>query len=328
MRRLLILLVVGLFAGCGDDDGKTEVWIYSSIYPQVIERLEPKLDAAFPDVRFRWFQKGSEQIAARLNAEFASGDVNCDLLMTSDPFYYAQLAERGLLLPYESPQAASVPVGMRANDHAFTTVRVPVMVIAVNHERFKGALPASFRDLVDRRFDGKLSMGDPLKSGTNFTTVAALSRKYGWDYFQGLRKNDIIAAGGNSAVLHRLETGERPVGIVLLENLLPRLAKGAPITVVYPTDGAVPVPSPIAILKSSPHPELARRVYDLFFSTEVQASIVSGHMYSPLPEAAPPVGARAWKDVPLYPWNAEFVETVRKDRDAIKRRFREIMKGG
>ena len=33
-------------------------------------------------------------------------------------------------------------------------------------------------------------MGDPLKSGTNFTTVAALSSKFGWEFFEALRNRD------------------------------------------------------------------------------------------------------------------------------------------
>lgn len=326
MRRWAFWVLLLALAGCGGDD-QNEIWIYTSIYPQVIERLEPELQAAFPDVTFRWYQKGSEQVAARINAELASGDVLCDLIMTSDPFYYAQLEDQGLLLAHASPGAAAVPEGLRDPENAFTTVRVPLMVIAVNHERLTPSEhPGSFKALQESRYEDKVSMGDPLKSGTNFTTVAALSKLYGWDYFQALRDNGVVSAGGNSAVLHRIETGERPIGIILLENVLPRIAKGAPITVVYPSDGAIPVPSPVAIMKSSSNPELAKRVQDLFFEPALQKAIVQGYMYSPLPQLEPPAGGRPWKDVAMYPWSARFVEDVKTERDHIKKRFREVMR--
>lgn len=315
------------FVACGSDDDANEIWIYTSIYPRVIEQLEPQLATAFPDVTFRWYQKGSEQIAARINAELASGDVLCDLLMTSDPFYYAQLADRGLLLPHGSPGAANLPAGLRDPEDEFTTVRVPLMVIVVNHDRVPTAdHPDSFKTLVLPQYKDKVSMGDPLKSGTNFTAVAALSKLHGWEYFRALRNNGVVSQGGNSAVLHRVETGERPIGIILLENVLPRMAKGAPLTVVYPEDGAIPVPSPVAIMKSTSHPEIAKRVQDFFFTPDMQAAIVAGHMYSPLPSFAPPAGGRPWESIELFPWTPTFVDDVKRQRNTIKKRFREVMR--
>lgn len=324
MRLLLLILAVLTLPACGDDDA---LQIYTSIYPHVLKRMEPELAKQFPDIEIRWFQKGSEQIAAILSTELEAGGTRCDLLMTSDPFYYEQLADAGHLMRYRSPAAEAVAGALRHSDDAYTTVRVPLMVIAVNHDHLPpDQHPTSFADLADARFAGKVSMGDPLKSGTTFTTVAALARTLGWDYFEDLRKNDLIAAGGNSATMHRLETGERPVGIILLENLLPSLEKGAPITVVYPSDGAIPVPSPVAILKSTDKPEQAKQVYDFLFAKVMQDAIVSGFMYSPLPTHAAPAGAKPWKDLALYPWSAEAFAWVKKERYAIKKRFRAIMR--
>jgi len=325
MRRLLLLLCLLVTSACGSEDDAFH--IYTSVYPQVIREMEPLLAKRFPGVTFRWNQMGSEQIAGRLSAELEAGETPCDLLLTSDPFYYAQLAQAGKLLPYDCPAASSVPAALRGPGGAYTTVRVPLMVIAVNHHHLApDQNPTSFADLADQRFAGKISMGDPLKSGTTFTTVAALVRTLGWEYFEALRANDVLAAGGNSATLHRLETGERPVAVILLENLLPSLAKEAPITVVYPTDGAIPVPSPVAILKSTDQPELAKEVYDFLFSEAIQDVVVSGFMYSPLPEHRPPAGAKPWNELALYPWSAESLAWVKDNRDDIKKRFRAIMR--
>ncbi len=330
MRRAFILipclLLALLPAGCGGDDGD-EFRIYTSIYPQVIERMKPKLEAEFPDVDFLWFQKGSEQIAGRIGIELETGSSRCDLLLTSDPFFYAQLAEAGHLLAYESPAAAAVPAGLKDPAGMFATVRVPLMVIAVNHDKLpKDQHPTSFEDLTDARFRGQLAMGDPLKSGTTFTTVAAWVRKYGWDFIAKLKANEIVSAGGNSAVLRELESGARPVGVILLENLLPSLENGAPITVVYPSDGAIPVPSPAAIFKSTKRPELAKKVYDFLFSRAMQDEIIAGYMYSPIPDNPPPAGGRPWKELALYPWDAEALAWVKQERGAIKKRFREMLR--
>ncbi|MCP5070587.1 MAG: extracellular solute-binding protein [bacterium] len=328
MRRQALLLLLPLLglAACGDD-GKTELFIYTSLYPHVIERMEPALHEAFPDVRFRWYQKGSEQVAVRLNAELAAGNTECDLLVTSDPFYYAQLKDAGELLVHKTEATSSVPGALKDPDGAFCTVRIPVMVLAVRKDLESGLWPANFSDLTEPRLAGRVTMGDPLKSGTNFTTVAALESAHSWDFFVALRDREILAAGGNSAVLRRLETGERAVGVILLENLLARGAgESSPVQVVFPKDGAIPVPSPIAILKRTDQPELARRVFDFFFSTRIQDAIVAGHMYSPLPDHPPPTGAPAWSALTLFPWTNAFLEQVKQDRDAIKTRWRQVMR--
>ncbi|MDJ0976137.1 MAG: extracellular solute-binding protein [Planctomycetota bacterium] len=329
MRALALLLLVPLLAvaGCGDD-GTPEIWIYTSLYPEVIEEMEPALKAEFPNVRFKWLQKGSELVAVRLNTELAAGDTKCDLLVTSDPFYYLQLKEAGELLAYETDATQAVPDVLKDPDGAFCTVRIPVMVMAVRKDLEASARPRMFSNLAEDRFEGRVTMGDPLKSGTNFTTVAALSTKYGWRYYEELRKGGILAAGGNSAVLRRLESGERAIGVILLENLLARGDLGAdnPILTVFPSDGAIPVPSPIAIMKRTEEPDLAKRVYDFFFSEKMQAAIVNWHMYSPLPAHAPPKGAPAWSTLKLYPWTNAFLRDVKERRDAIKERWRQVMR--
>lgn len=328
MRRLRCLLLLSLLGlvRCGDD-GKTELSIYTSLYPHVIERMEPALAEAFPDVRFRWYQKGSEQVAVRLNAELASGNTACDLLVTSDPFYYAQLKEAGELLAHRTDATKAVPEILKDPDGAFCTVRIPVMVLAVRSDLDPVLRPKAFGDLTEPRLDGRVTMGDPLKSGTNFTTVAALSSKHGWAFFEALRNREILAAGGNSAVLRRLETGERSVGVILLENLLARDAGAEnPVQVVFPEDGAIPVPSPIAILRRTDEPELAKRVFDFFFSKPMQDAIVAGHMYSPIPDRPAPAGAPSWSSLTLFPWTNAFLHQVKQDRDAIKTRWRQVMR--
>jgi iron(III) transport system substrate-binding protein len=198
------------------------------------------------------------------------------------------------------------------------------MVLGYNPESVAPP-PLSWEDLKSPRFLGKLSMGNPVESGTAFTATAMLARAFGWEWFAQLRRGDLIAAGGNSSVVNRIETAERPVGIVLLENILKAAKKGSPIKPVYPADGAIAVPSPIALLADSRHPELARRVYDWFFTQEAQAAIVRGSMYSPVPGMPAPEGARAWAQVPLMKWDAQILGELYTGRAQLKARFLETV---
>ena len=205
------------------------------------------------------------------------------------------------------------------------------MVVAVNTNRVAaGARPRTFRELAEPAWAGRVTMGDPNRSGSAFTAVAALARKYGWEYFERLRANGIVAAGGNSVVLSRVMTGEKEAGIILLENLLQAREQtpGAPLDIVYPEDGAILVPSPIAIMKTTAAADAARRLYDFFLSDAGQAAIVSGWMYSPFDHVQPPAGARPWREVfsaPLLPWTFDYLRDTTRAREEIKRRFNMIV---
>ena len=173
-------------------------------------------------------------------------------------------------------------------------------------------------------------MGDPLSSGSTFTAVAALTGKYGWEYFEALRKNDVVSAGGNSKVLERVSTGEKEVGIILLENLLKAKKDNpdSPAEIIYPADGAILVPSPIAIVKTTGAPDAAKRIYDFMLSDAGQKAIVRGNMYSPIERIAAPEGARSWGEVygnTLIAWSPEYLRETMARREEIKQRFSRIM---
>ncbi len=335
-RRIVFALPILLafaFAACGKSAStkSSKITIYTSIYENVIANLKPLMEMEFPDVEIEWYQKGSEEVAAKINAEIASGKVNADIVMTSDPFWYLELKNKGLLLDYESEHASILPAELKDPEHAFTTVRMPVVVMAYNRDKVKAEeAPKRFDDLNAERWAGKATMGDPLASGSAFTAVASLTKTYGWDFWQAQRKNKMVAAGGNSSVLNRLVTGEKEVGIILLENLLKAKADNpeAPIEIIYPADGAILVPSPIAIFKSCAAPDAAKKIYDYLLSQPGQNAIVAGNMYSPYPQVSPPKGAKTYAEIsakPLVTWSNEFLRDTLAQREEIKKKFSEIM---
>lgn len=337
LRQLARLLVAALsipaLASCGStDSGKPVVTIYASIYENVIADLDVVLAEQFPDIEVQWYQKGSEDVATKVNAEIAAGEIKADLIMTSDPFWYEELKDAGHLMAYESPAAAGIPDSLKDPDHAFVTVRMPVMVMTANATKVSEAdQPRSFKDLADPKWAGRVTMGNPLQSGSTFTAVAALVDTYGWEYFESLRANQTVAAGGNSSVLNRVASGEKDAGIILLENLLQahRENPDHPARIIYPEDGAILVPSPIAITSSCKHPEAAKRIYDFMLSETGQRALAEqGFMYSVMDGIEAPPGARPWSEIfnhTLVTWSPEVLHRTREAREPIKADFSRIL---
>ncbi len=294
--------------GGASAEGPVELWVYTSVYPEVLQTLEGPLQAAVPGARVQFFQGGSEKVAARFEAEEEGGGSPACVLLTSDPAWLEDLTARGRLRPYVSPRALEL-------DRAFVTptwtaARLSLMVMA-------GPAPGSWAELADPAHQGRFSSGDPLASGTTFSTLAAWEQAFGWPWVERLSANGWMAAGGSSAVIARMKSGERPIGVVLMENLL---ARGIPYTL--PAEGAVPVPGPAAIPAGCAHPLLAMAVVDWLLSPEAQALFVAGQMYSPFPGAAPPAGAPPLEQLPRMALPPGFWSTLAAEGPALKDRFR------
>ena len=326
MTPRLILAVTLLFAGCRIEAvspqtaGPTaatelpsgDVWIYTSMYRTVVDALEPVLKEQLPGVTVHWYQAGSEKVLARLEAELSAGGTQADLIATSDPFLYARFKDEGRWLPYASANGQRIPRTLVDLDGQFTAIRVSTMVL-VHRKGVEG--PLSFQDLVDPKWKGEVALGDPLTSGTAFTWAVFIEQKYGSDFFEKLRQNGARIAGGNAAVLQKLEGSEASVGVLLLENALVARSKGSPIEIQWPSDGAVTIPGYAGILKSTRHARAAEAVLDTLLSARGQALIVEGDMHAADPRLPGPRGepgldaviarARPWDEAMLRRGNTE-----------------------
>src|SRR5882757_5786784 len=114
-------------------------------------------------------------------------------------------------------------------------------------------------DLTLPKYKGQLVMADPSFTAIQLMVVATLSRKFGWQFYEGLRKNDTLIVQGHEQVYDMLKRGER---VIAAESADPRVYNdGKPLpnmrTIASP-DGTIVVPSPSAVVKGSPHPNAAK----------------------------------------------------------------------
>ena len=272
--------------------------MYTSMYREVVSALEPLARRALPDVRVKTFQAGSEKVRARLEAELAAGATRCDLLLVSDPAIYESLAHRDLLAQRVPPAALRQPRALLDLAGRYALSRVSTMVIGVNPNALGDApAPRGFEDLTRTELRGRITMGDPLSSGTAMSTVAALANRFGWSFLERLVANGASASGGNAAVLARLESREAAAGILLYENLVLARRKGTPVQAVWPSEGPVLVAGHVAILSRSAHRDAVEKVEDFLLGPAAQRVIVDSGMHGADPNAAPPEGAPSLADL-------------------------------
>ena len=293
---------------------KTELWVYTSIYKEFAAPLAKAFEDRNPGVSVQVFQGGSEKIQAKIEAEVIAKTVQADILLTSDPFWSAELDKRGL-------------VYTRPGHPGEETNYFSVMVLIAHKDLPEKQRPQTFADLADPRFDKLVQMGSPLESGTMFSAVAYLSQKYGWDYFDKLHKNHIASSGGNSTVIQKVESGEKKIGMVLLENALAARKRGSPIEIIYPADGSIPIPSVQVITKDSAHKDVASRFADFVLTVDGQKLLRNGYMYAVNSKVAPPEGAKPLTEITANStaWTPERIRTVAEQGKKIKSKFADMI---
>jgi len=327
---MVLIFVAGILGGCGGtkeadkpkaDAVKGKLMIYTSIYPDIIESVKPALKKAFPDIEIEWFQAGTEKVMAKVAGEIEAKKVSADLLMVADPSYYLTLQQQNLLLKYDSPNRKDVKMN-KDQEGYWTGVRVSNMVIAYNTSKVNPEdVPKTFKDLLDPKWKGRIAMPSPLLSGSAFVFAGVLADTYGWEYFDKLKANGLKVEEGNSAIQNKLVRGEYYAVVILEENILKMADKGEPVKVVYPEDGTVVIPSPIAIFNTSKNQELAKKVLDWWLSKEGQEAIVKGWMHSVRDDVPAPKGAPALNTFSEKGNKPDWLK-LSKESEKIKETFR------
>ncbi len=323
--RIFFLLFILLLTGCQTSvDPDKEIWIYTSMYKDTVADLDKEIRKDFPGIEFHWYQAGSEEIAARANGEIMAGGIRADMLISSDRFWYEELSRAGMLHRYKTTVFDQIPDLLKKSDHTYAALALPVMVLTYHKEAIKNP-PKTYLEMGNPEWKDKFTTGSPLSSGTNFTTMAMLQKNYGWEYFEKLRNNGTIAQGGNSAVIRRVQTLERPVGWVLLEDLLRLQGKDDRLGIVYPEDGVVTQANIMAITKRHPNRKLAEKVAEWLYSKKGQEAVLRSYMYSPLPGYPAPRGAPPLTTLKTFEWTDDFIKKTTDERTDIKDKYMEIM---
>jgi iron(III) transport system substrate-binding protein len=200
------------------------------------------------------------------------------------------LKREGLLQPYAPCGAAGTPEHYRDAEHYWTGVGARARVIVYNTQQLSTEeVPRSLHELLEPRWAGKVAMAYPL-FGTTRTHVAALFALWGSararEYFAALLQNRVQFADGNALVRDLVARGVVPIGLTDTDDVHAGLLRGQPISAALPdqdTDGTLVLPTTVAILTGSPHPEAARRLVDFLVSDRVETLLArSEAAYWPL----------------------------------------------
>ena len=299
MKKLLaVLLTLAMLLGLGtafaepNPDVTGTLMIYTSMYQFVIDMMDAAIKEQFPnlvpgnDGSF-FFYGGTGSLQTKLAGEMETGTLGCDMMLVAEPAYSLELKEGGWLHAYQTEAAQNLRFPYDEEGYWYP-VRVCNMVLAYNPElKTPEELPKTFKEFAENpALKGKISMGNPLTSGTTMAAVASLSDKYGYEFFTALGQNDVMIESGSTA-LAKLQTGECDAIMILEESVLKvRKEEGSKLACIYPEDGNILIPSTVMTVaedkSANMNIEACEAITDWLLSEEGQKFMIEGYMHSVL----------------------------------------------
>jgi iron(III) transport system substrate-binding protein len=280
MKKIILLLSVllafgGLAFGSGNG-GSKELTLY---YSHPADWTDP-LIKEFQErtgIHVNLVGAGTGELASRIKAEKAAPQA--DVLWGGGAATYVNIID--LLAPYKHAYMDKVPASSRDPQNRWHASQTFNMVIIYNPKLVAPEdVPKGWADLLNPKFKGKIAHADPAKSSS---ALAALNiqlkvmggdNEKGWGYMKKFVENlDGKVLGSSSATFKGVSDGEYAVGITYEQAALKYMRAGADLKVVYPIEGTVNFPGPIALVKGGPNPENAKKFIDFVMSEDAQAPL-------------------------------------------------------
>jgi len=222
-------------------------------------------------IKVNVFRTTAQVAYQRATQDFKAGKTECDVLSTTDIGHMLRFKAEGKLVKYVPENEAKAVEAFRNldPDGYFHTTSAGFVVLSYNSSKVKPEdSPKSWKDLLDPKWKGKVSTGHPGFSGYVGTWVLSMKLMYGWDYFTQLEKNKPQIGRSINDTVTALNAGERQVAAGADGSTLYSTSRGNPLAINYPTDGAILIIAPSAILKGTKHPNAAKLFMEYLYSVE------------------------------------------------------------
>ena len=290
LRRQACVVTLSLFATVGYAAERKKVVVYSPHGgPETLRHVEKAFEAAHPDIDMLRFDMSTAQCASRIRAERANP--HADIWWGGPGSEFISAEKAGLLAPYAPSWKQHADLATRSpTDRWHANWRTPE-VIMYNSKRVSAEqAPRDWDDVLDPKWKGRVSIRDPLQSGTMKTIYGAMilrapSVEAG---FEWLKRLDVQNRGRYAAKPSMMyEQLKRGAADITLWNMVDayrlRNQKNYPFDYVLPASGTPVILEGIAILKGAPH----RRQAEVFFEfvTSAEALVWQAHEFHRIPIA-------------------------------------------
>jgi len=204
----------------------------------------------------------------------------------------------GMLLPYAPKGLERLDAQFRDKDNPPAWVGMDAWVAALcfnTVEAQKKSLPkpASWKDLTKPAYKGTIVMPNPASSGTGFLDVTSWLQLFGeaegWKYMDALHQNIGVYTHSGSKPCTMAGAGEYPIGVSFEFRAARQKRQGAPIDIVFPSEGSGWDMEATAIVKGTKNLEAAKTLLDWSVSDKAMKLYNEGYAVVAISKMSKPI---------------------------------------
>lgn len=264
--------------------------IYTANQLESEQDLVAQFNKKYPNIDVEIVRAPGGRLATRIETEVAADKLTADVIDMSDRGLVEGFKQ--VFAEYAPPNAAQYPDELKDIPNVWPKT-VWGFVLAYNVP--SGVTPpTSWADLTKEEYYGKVGTVVANSGGSTWTRALFERKVVSDDYWEKLAANKPMLYPSGAPTASGIVRGEALLGGVQSNSVIPMVREGAPIKVVYPSEG-IPVTASVAgIVKDSKNPNAARLFMDWALSAEGQSAWVdNGGGFTVMEDGPLPEGADA-----------------------------------
>ncbi|WP_026873316.1 putative 2-aminoethylphosphonate ABC transporter substrate-binding protein [Inquilinus limosus] len=295
-RSVLLAGVAGLLALAAPAVAAEKITVYTALEADQLKAYEAAFEAANPDVEIQWVRDSTGIVTAKLLAEKDNpqADVVWGLAATS----LMLLDSQGMLQGYAPAGLDQVTPAFRDPRPEPTWVGMDIWASALcfnTAEAEAKGLPApkSWEDLTNPAYKGQIVMPNPASSGTGYLMVSAwlqlMGEEKGWAFMDKLHENIGSYVHSGSKPCRQAGAGEYAIGLSFEYRANKTKEDGAPIEIVFPSEGLGWDMEAVALVRGTKHAEAAKKLVDWAVSGAANDLYAESYAITAVPGHAKPL---------------------------------------
>jgi iron(III) transport system substrate-binding protein len=302
-----------------------EFTVYTAHYStEEAASLCSAFEKKYPGVKCNFVRTTAQVAFQRLQQDMQSKQAVATVFSSTDVSHYPELKKSGALMQYQPHNLENVVDSLKQyndKDGYYNVTAAALMTICYNTSLVSEKdAPRNWPDLLDPKWKGKVSIGHPAFSGYVGTWVVLMQKLYGWSYFEKLEKNQPQIGRSVNDTVTMLNAKERWVAAGPEATTLLSRDKGNPLAVIYPSDGALLMVSPSAVLKNAPSPNAGKLYMEFMLSKDAAEVSVKSHALAVVKGVAPAPGAKPLEEIKVL---RPTEEEIAKGIPEVKEKFRD-----
>ncbi len=311
---VLLLVLTAVLVGCKKEQkstGPMELVIYNGGSDAEGQKMIDAFTAKYPNIKVTQVQDKSANITTRvLQGEEADvvtliGKENLDAMLDH-------------LVSYKTANDKKYTAELKEHDYKYYATSMPLQVFMYNTDMLKGdMIPTSWFDLSHPKYKGLIVLGSP-STGSGYAQLYMMYKLSGdnLNLVKDIVANKAVYLPDSTSGPAGVERGEYAITITGEKNVGQAMAKGSPVTYLYPKEGTGRRIEGCGICVNGKNQEAAKLFMDFITSKEGAEVILSMSRRSTHPDVGGPAGLPGLKDLKFFPYDDAEASKLKKSLQA------------